>query len=141
MWRFLVPAIVLLVVGCAQLPPSPEDIQAKKFESAPDKAAIYIVRQPVDSDAGHTLSLDDRLIITTYRGTYYRWEVAPGTHRVSGFAGGAESVTVNAAPGRVYFVQHTVFAHQEDGTVLVSALQEISGQAGRNLVSRGQLLR
>ena len=139
MRRFLI--LALLVAGCAQLPPTPEDIQAKKFERVPDKAVIYIVRQPVDSEEGDTLSLDDRLIITTYKGTYYRWEVAPGTHRVANFASGAQSVTLNTTPGRIYFVQHTVFAHREDGTVLTSALQEIGDQAGRNLVSRGQLLK
>ena len=131
---------LLLVAGCAQLPPPPGDAEAKRFESIPDKSVIYVVRQPVDSDEGHTLSLDDRMIITTYKGTYYRWEVAPGIHRVSGFASGTESVTLNAAPGRIYFVQHTVVAHREDGSVLLSALQEISDQAGRNLVSRGRLL-
>jgi|RhiMethySRZTD1v2_1073278.scaffolds.fasta_scaffold1804528_2 hypothetical protein len=141
MWRFQISLVsALLLAGCAQLPPTPEDIQARKMESVPDKAVIYIVRQPVDSDEGHTLSLDDRMIITTYKGTYYRWEVAPGIHRVSGFASGTESVTLNAAPGRIYFVQHTVVAHREDGSVLLSALQEISDQAGRNLVSRGRLL-
>ena len=141
MWRYLIPAIALFLAGCVQVPPSPEDIQARKFESLPDRAVIYIVRQPVDSDAGHTLSLDERLIITTYKGTYYRWEVAPGMHRVSGFASGTEAITLNAAAGRLYFVQHTVVAHREDGSVLLSALQEISDQAGRNLVSRGRLLR
>jgi hypothetical protein len=139
MWRSLVS--LLLLAGCAQLPPTPEDIQAKRFETVSDKSVIYVVRQPVDSDEGRTLTLDDRLTITTYRGTYYRWEVAPGTHRVAGFAGASESVSLTTAPGRLYFVQHTVLADRRNGSVMLASLREIDDQAGRNLVTRGELLR
>ena len=81
MWRMLIPA--LLLGGCAQLPPTPEDIQAKRFEVPPDKSVIYVVRPPVDS---------------------------------------------------------YVLGDWQRGTVMVSALQPISDNAGRNLVVRGQLL-
>src|SRR5687768_11945739 len=139
MWRMF--AIAMLFAGCVQLPPTPEDIQARKFESVPGKSVIYVVRQLVDSDEGRTLLLDDRMMITTYRGTYYRWEVEPGTHRVAGFAWGNESVTLNTAPGRIYFLEHTVLADRHDGGVQVTALREVDDQAGRTLVMRAQLLR
>jgi hypothetical protein len=139
MWRMLVP--VLLLAGCAQLPQSPEDIQAKKFESMPDKSVIYVARMRVDSPEGRTLTLDERSTITTYAGTYYRWEVAPGTHRVAGFGSGTESVTLTTAPGRIYYVQHTVLSDRDDGVVIMSALREVGEQAGRNLVMNGELLR
>lgn len=139
MWRIL-PAL-LLVAGCVQLPPPPGDAEAKRFESVPDKSVIYVVRQPVDSDEGRTLALDNSITITTYKGTFYRWEVAPGTHRIVGVAGASEAVTLTTAPGRIYFVQHTVLADRRDGTIALTSLREIGDQAGRNLVSRGQLLR
>ena len=139
MWRILLPA--LLLAGCAQTPPIPEDIQAKKFESVPGKSVIYVVRQLVDSAEGHTLTLDDRQMITTYRGTYYRWEVEPGTHRVAGFGAGTLSVTLTTAPGRLYFLEHTVVGDPEDGGVQMAALREVNDQTGRSLVSRAQLLR
>jgi hypothetical protein len=139
MWRSLVP--LLFLAGCAQLPPAPEDIQAKRFEPLPDKSVIYVVRQPVDSDEGRTLTLGERETITTWHGTYYRWEVAPGTHRIAGMAGASETVTLTTAPGRIYFVQHTVLADRRSGSVQIASLQEIGDQAGRNLVMRGQLLK
>ena len=64
----------------------------------------------------------------------------PGTHRIAAFAGGSEDVTLTTAPGRIYFVQHTVLANRRDGTITITALQQIGDEAGRNLVSRGQLL-
>src|SRR6185295_3191568 len=127
---------LLLVAGCAQLPPPPGDAEAKRFESIPDKSVIYVVRQPVDSEEGRTLMLDGQATITTWAGTFYRWEVAPGTHRIAAFAGGSEAVTLTTAPGKIYFVQHTVLANRRDGTVTIASLQQISDESGRNLVSR-----
>ena len=112
MWRMLLPA--LLAAGCAQLPPPPGDAEAKRFESIPGQSVIYVARQRVDSDVGRTLSLDDRAMITTWKGTYYRWEVAPGTHRIAGLAGANEAVTLTTAPGRIYFVQHTVLGDRRE---------------------------
>jgi len=137
MWRLLLSALVL--AGCVQLPPSPQDIQAKKFESLPDKAVIYIVRSKVDSVFGGTLWLGDRAQITTYAGTYYRWEVTPGSHRIAAYAPSNASVTLQTSAGRVYFVQHTVFGDLRAGP-LVSFLEQIHERDGRVLVAQAQLL-
>ena len=140
MRRILIP--VLLLAACAQLPPSAEDIQAKKFEAVPGKSVIYVARQAVDSDAGRSLLLDERASITTFRGTYYRWEVEPGTHRITGFgAGGSENVTLSTAPGKIYFLQHTVMTHLSNSSPILSTLREVDDQTGRNLVSRATLLK
>jgi len=138
MWRMLVPA--LLLAGCAQLPPSPADIQAKTFQTRPDMSVIYVVRTPMDSLEASGLTLDGRALITTHRGTYYRWEVAPGTHRVAGFGFGVESMTLTTAPGKIYFLEHTVLGDRDDGGVTNVRLREIGDQAGRNLVMHSQLL-
>jgi len=138
MWRMLIPA--LLLAGCVQLPPTPEDIQAKKFEILPDKSVIYVVRSAMDSYESSELSLDGRAQISTYRRTYYRWEVAPGTHRVAGIGRANEEVTLTTAPGRIYFLEHKVLGDWEDGGVIYSGLREIGEEAGRALVMRAQLL-
>src|SRR6185503_11428173 len=140
MRRILLLALVLC--GCAaQLPPLPGDAEAKRFEAIADKSVIYVVRQPVDSDEGRTLTLDQGATITTWKGTFYRWETAPGTHRIAAFAGGSEAVTLTTAPGKIYFVQHTVLANRRDGTITITSLQQVSDEVGRNLVSRGQLIK
>jgi hypothetical protein len=140
MWRILLT--VLLLAGCAdlQLPPSPADIQAKKFEALPDKSVIYVVRSSMDSNESSELSLDGRAQITTYRRTYYRWEVAPGTHRVAGIGRATEQVTLTTTPGRIYFLEHKVLGDWENGGVIYSGLWEVGDQAGRALVMRAQLL-
>src|SRR5258705_11734134 len=136
MWRNLLTA--LLLAGCAQLPPTPEDIQAKKFERLPDKSVIYVVRTPMDSSHASGLALDFREQITTFRGTYYRWEVAPGTHRIAGFGNAIESVTVTTAPGRIYFLEHTVLGDRR--SAFITRLREIDERYGRELVTNSQSL-
>lgn len=139
MWRKLLLTVLVLSGCAAQLPPSAEDIQAKKFESVPGKAVIYVVRNSVDSAHHSSLLLDGVATITTHPGTYYRWEVAPGSRRISGFGGTSELLTLQVQAGRIYYVQHTVFGTIRSGPQ-VSYLQEVSERDGRMLVSQAQLL-
>jgi hypothetical protein len=107
MFRLLLAA-ALALAGCAPLPPSPEDLKAKRFEPAPGKAVIYLVRVLPDiSREVASVMLDDNLMGSTYPGTYFRWVVEPGRHQIRGFAGDAGAMTLDVAPGGVYFVQQT----------------------------------
>ena len=137
MWRGSL--IAILLAGCAQLPPSPQDIQAKTFERVPDKAVIYIVRAPMDSLEGGTIWLGNSAQITTYGGTYYRWEAPPGMHRLAGYAGQSGLVDMNAQAGQIYFVRHTVRGTVRSG-VQMTDLQRISEQEGRVLVRQARHL-
>ena len=138
MWRILLTA--LLLAGCAPLPPSPLDVQAKRFEPAPGRAVIYIVRTPLDSQEMSSLALDDREQITTLWGTYYRWEVAPGTHRVAGLGRANESVTLATAAGSIHFLEHTVRGNPRSGATSTT-LRQVDEQYGRRAVQQSQLLR
>ena len=137
MWRVL-SVVLILLAGCVQLPPSPQDLQAKKFEAVPDKAVIYVVRDYPDfSDAAATVYLGDAAMITTYAGTYYRWEAAPGTHRISGFGGDTGAIVVRVETGRIYYVQQRVsmfFRFPQSYYQLVAEPQ------GRTAVMRAVLL-
>ena len=131
--------IALLLAGCAQIPPTPQDIQAKKFESLPDKAVIYIVRTPMDSRQASGLMLDDVGPVGTLPRSYYRWEVVPGTHRIAEFAPFNGSVTVQAEAGKIYFVEYTVIG---DGfpTPKFTTLQRTDERNGREMVLLSELL-
>lgn len=108
MFRLLVLLFVTLA-GCAPLPPSPQDIQAKRFEPVPGKAVIYLVRNDPDhSREVATVMLDDQMMGSTYPGTYFRWVVEPGRHQIRGYAGDAGSMTIDVGADRMYFVQQSV---------------------------------
>ena len=101
--------VALLLAGCQQLPLTPQDIQARKFEAVPGSAVIYLVRDYPDfAEVQSTVYLGDKLILKTYPGTYYRWEVPPGRHQIRGAAFDTGAITVDGAPGVIYFVQQQV---------------------------------
>ena len=108
MFRLLVLLFATLV-GCAPLPPSPQDLEAKRFEPVAGKAVIYLVRNDPDiSRDVATVMLDDHMMGSTYPGTYFRWVVEPGRHQIRGYAGDAGSMTIDVGPDRIYFIQQSV---------------------------------
>jgi hypothetical protein len=136
--RLLLFSAALWCAGCTQLPPSPADIQAKKFETLPDRAVIYIVRNDPDfSRDGATLLLDDTVTITTYPGTYYRWEVAAGAHRIAGFAADAGNTTIKVEAGKIYFVQQSFVPGPFTPR---SHFHHVPASRGRSIVMRGELV-
>ena len=136
MFRLLL--VAFLLAGCAPLPPSPADLEAKRFEQVPGKAVIYVVRSDPDiSREVSTLMLDDNMMGSTYPGTYFRWVVEPGRHQIRGYAGDAGSFTLDAAPDRMYFVQQTV-SRMFHGFAQ-SFFRPIPEPHGRGLVLRGEI--
>jgi len=134
----LLCCLPLWFAGCAPLPPSPADIEAKKFEVVPDRAVIYIARNDPDfSRDGATLLLDDTVTITTYPGTYYRWEVAAGAHRIEGFAADAGRMTITVDTGKIYFVQQS---YVPGPFTPRSSFYRVPATRGRAMVMRGELV-
>jgi len=128
----------LTFAGCSQLPPSPADIQAKKFEAVPDQAVIYIVRNDPDfSRDGATPMLDHAVTVTTYPGTYYRWEAAPGAHHIAGFAADAGNMTIKVEAGKIYFVQQS---YVPGPFMPRSHFHHVPSNRGRSLVMRSELV-
>ena len=110
MFRTLLFAIGLaLAAGCAPLPPSPADIEAKRFEPVPGKAVIYLVREYPDiTYEVATVMLNDNMMGSTHPGTYFRWVVEPGRYEIRGYAGDNGRFILDAAPDRMYFIQQSV---------------------------------
>jgi hypothetical protein len=105
----LLALLAFAVAGCAPLPPSPQDLEAKRFEPVGGKAVIYVVRlYPDVSREVATLMLDDRMMGSTYPGTYFRWVVEPGRHVIRGYAADAGGITLDVQPGRIYFIEQSV---------------------------------
>jgi len=135
MWRIVLIAVTM--AGCAPLPPSPQDMQAKQFQSVTDKAVIYVVRNDPDIRGGAVpLTLDNTGGATTYPGTFIRWEVAPGPHRIVGMGSDPGRITLNTEAGRVYYVRQMVTGWGSP----ISSLQLVSEQDGRAVAMRGTLV-
>ena len=100
--------LVVALAACATREPSPQ-LQSKKFETKPDQAVVYLYRDRPDfSRVVASLTLDGQGLGSLYPGTYFRLEIAPGTHRFAGFAGDSGVFEFTVAAGRLYFVRHTL---------------------------------
>lgn len=133
--RFLLLALLLLS-GCAQLPPMPGDADAKRFEAVPDRAVIYIVRPALDRHFVAPIMLDDQMMGSTYRGTYMRLVVPGGAHHIAGFAVDNGRISLQAEPGQIYFIQQTTWGYS---SLQGSVFQRVEAQTGRNLVLAGTM--
>jgi hypothetical protein len=130
--------LALLVAGCVQLPPSPADIQAKKFEAVPDKAVIYFVRPPVDSEHPGVVTIDGSIQVSTFQGTFNRVEVAPGPHLIEGVIPPSLRMTLDVQAGQIYFLRLWVRGTSRGGPTTAS-MQLVNPEQGRILVTQGSL--
>lgn len=134
--RFLLIAI-LMIAGCAQLPPLPGDAAAKRFEPVADRAVIYLVRHPLEREFVAPIMLDDAMIGSTYRGTYMRLVVPGGMHRIAGFAGDNGLIVVEAKPSQIYFVSQTTQGYD---SLTGSTFQFVDADYGRSMVLGGTMI-
>jgi hypothetical protein len=137
--RHIILLLAVWAAGCVQLPPTPQDIQAKRFEPVPGKAVIYIVRPRIDAPVAAAFSLGDKGMMSTHPGTYVRWEAEPGMQRIEGFGASSGGITVPAEAGKIYFVEHHVTGGIRDGTTS-NSFRRVDENRGCRLVSDAQMI-
>lgn len=133
--RFL-SVILLLLAGCAQLPPHPGDAGAKRFEPVADRAVIYVARSVVDRDFVAPIMLNDEMAGSTYRGTYMRFVLPGGKYRIAGFAGDSGRIDVQTQPGQIYFINQTTWGYS---SLTGSTFQLVDAGYGRSVVLAGTM--
>jgi hypothetical protein len=135
--RGVLVALALVAAGCAQLPPHPREAEAKQFTPITDKAVIYLVRPGSGAVYSAPVMLDDAIMGSTYPGTFFRWEVAPGRHRIAGFAGDGGLIHIDTAAGQVYFVSQSTVGLRG---LVFSSFQLLDPGYGRMLVDQSALM-
>ena len=115
----ITPALVLLLAllgGCASTPEaSPQsDAEAKRFESAPRAAIIYLYRADTPGGSGtSTIWIDGRIVGQTLPATYFRVPVRPGRNRISAYASDQGQLEIETREGGIYFVSMRVAGTDE----------------------------
>jgi len=137
MWRIFIAVFGMAIAACAQIPPSPEQIEAQRMQAVPGKAVVYIVQDSFrDYNAG--LEFDDGTQINTWPGTFYRWVTVPGTHTIKSSDGKLNaSIDLQVEADKIYFVQHSVNGIR--GSTTDAWLHKIDDRMGRRLVMRSTL--
>ena len=120
----------VLLAGCTALPPTPEEIQAKRFEAVPGKAVIYLFRTSLDhSSRPGQISLGD-IVLKTYPGTFFHWVVEPGARRIEGFGPDAGNITVQAEAGQLHFVRQQMSPLAQMPSSIFTLVSEAEGRRG-----------
>ena len=111
--------ILALLGGCAATPEAPPagDAEAKRFDTAPRVAIVYLYRADTPgSSATSTIWVDDRLVGQTLPATYFRIVVRPGRNRIAGVASDQGRLEIDTREGSVYFVAMYVGGDMETPT-------------------------
>ena len=135
MTRYLLTALLLLA-GCAQLPPPPGDAAAKRFEPVADRAVIYVVQQPLDRRFVAPIQLNGEMLGSTYYGTYMRLVVPGGRYRITGYAVDIGEIQVDAQAGQIHFVSQSTWGYD---SLQGSTFQRVDAATGQSMVRSAQL--
>ena len=126
---------VALISGCASVPmASPEaDAKAKAFQATPGKANLYIYRNESFGGAiKMTVLLDGQLAGDTGPQTYILKTVDPGSHALVSKTENDATLTVDAVPGKNYFVWQEVKMGFFSARSQLHLVDDAAGQAGVN---------
>lgn len=134
------PAVFLVLISLAACTPPKlgGDPQSVRIEPPPaGMAVIYLVRSVRDwSTNASVVFIDDRWLGTTGAGIYYRMEVPPGRHRLSGYAFDQGNITIDAKAGGVYFVeQHVQGMYNRAQVMHSSEFMTITDERAREVIA------
>jgi hypothetical protein len=136
MFKSLTAVLVAIVslAACA-IGPTAQQTQAVRIEGAPGVGVVYLVRSNPDlSYLPATVTVDGRLIGTTYAGTYIRMQLPAGRHRLSGYAVDSGAINLDVQPDRVYFVHQTVAGSWRSPSSMTSFFRLIDEQRARGMM-------
>jgi hypothetical protein len=130
----------LFLGGCASVPMASveQDASAKTFAVKPDKANIYVYRNETFGAAVKMpVALNGKLVGDTAAKTFLALEVAPGTHTLVSKTENDATLSLNALPGKNYFVWQEV---KMGAFAARSALQLVEDSVGKAGVAECKLI-
>ena len=136
--RFKFYMLVLLAIGqafagCATVSTESEEVStaAKNFDPLEDEAVIFLYRRGRMVGAAGTIQVRVNGLDAggLGPGTFFRWNVKPGTYTFLSSTGEASAtVVLNAEAGQVYFVEQTMRVGLESGRVTMNERDAETGQ-------------
>ena len=114
--------LMAFISGCAATPEaSPQsDAEAKRFESAPRAAIIYLYRADTPNNGTTaTIWVDGRLVGETVQATYFRVLARPGHNRISASGHDMGLLEIDTRENEVYFVAMQVLGDEENSSSTV----------------------
>lgn len=123
----------LSLVGCASVPmgDASRDAELKSFTPKPGVAGLYIYRnESMGAGVKMDVEVDGKAIGRTAAKTYLYTEVEPGTHSITSKAENTDTIQVNAAPGKLYYIWQEVKMGLLYARTKLTLMGEAEGQKG-----------
>ena len=123
--KILAVFMLLLIAlgGCASTPQASRqrDAEAKQFRSHPATSAIYIYRtdrQAPENSESTDIYVDGRLVGATLQQSFFRIDVNPGVHVLTGMGPDQGSLKMETRPGEIYFVELKVIGNNSHFSIV-----------------------
>ena len=134
----IISALVLLPAflgGCATTPEAPpsSDAEAKRFESAPRAAIVYLYRADLRGGVA-TLWVDNRLVGQTVAATYFRVAMRPGHNRIAASGSDLGRLEIDTQAEGVYFVAMQVLGEAEGSSTTI--FRSVTPEVGKAAILR-----
>jgi len=103
----------VITAGCASTPQATgeRDAEARQYASSPASSTLYVYRPDIGNpDWDTVLWIDGRLIGATLPRTFFRINVEPGKHTLTGMGHDNGRLTLETRPGELYFVSLSAIA-------------------------------
>ena len=100
-------AIAALLTGCVSTPQASDErnAEAKEYASSPASSTLYVYRPDFGNpEADTVLWVDGRLIGATLPRTFFRINVDPGKHTLTGMGYDNGRFTLETRPGQLYYI-------------------------------------
>lgn len=123
----------VIATGCASVPMASKeaDAAAKTFQQTPGMANLYIYRnESFGAAVKMPILLDGQIAGDTAAKTYILKSVAPGSHVVTSKTENDATLTVDAAPGKNYFIWQEVKMGAFSARSDLHLVDEATGKAG-----------
>ena len=130
---FLIMLALPLVIGCAGTSKAPsEDTEAAMaFEAPEGKGVVYLYRlgRAVAAANVSIVKVNSLDAGGTGPGTFFRWELKPGTYTFSASTGeSSKTVQLQVEAGKLYFIEQNIRLGINEGRVQLEEVDEKTGK-------------
>lgn len=128
-----------ILSGCASVnkAPAAADAAAKTFQAKANVAQVYVYRnETMGAALSMPVTVDGKLAGSTGPNSYFKFDLAPGKHRITS-QGDGSVLDIDTEAGKLYFVWQEVKMGLMSGG---SKLQIVDGEKGRKGVAECSLI-
>ena len=142
LFLIVIAIATLTTTGCASTSKASEskNSEALTFEAPADRGSVFLYRtgRMVGAAGQLQVRVNSQAAGGTGPGTFFRWDLKPGTYTLSSSTGESSAVVqIEVKAGELYFVRQDARMGIESGRV---TMKEVDDEQGKSEVSNCKLL-